>query len=213
MGQKVNPIALRLGINRNWDSVWFDEKNFADRVHEDILIRHYLKRRFFRSSMSSVRIDRKPSKTTITVSTSRPGLIIGKGGSEIEAVKKQLKKLLGYDNLQINVNEIKRPGLCAELVAQNISQQLEKKVNYRRAVKKSIQSTMSMGAQGIRVCVSGRLNGAEIARGETFRDGRVPLHTIRADIDYALVEANTTYGIIGVKAWIFKGEIRGKRRR
>ena len=213
MGQKVNPIGLRLGVNRSWDSVWFDEKNFASRVNEDILIRHYLNRRFAKSSIANIRIDRKPSKTTITVSTSRPGLIIGKGGSEIEVVKKQLKKILEYDNLQINVNEIKRPGLSSELVGQNIAQQLEKKVNYRRAVKKSIQTTMSMGAEGIRVCVSGRLNGAEIARGETFRDGRVPLHTLRADIDYALVEANTTYGIIGVKVWIFKGEIRGKRRK
>ena len=213
MGQKVNPIGLRLGVNRGWDSIWFDEKNFADRVHEDILIRHYLQNRFSRSSISNIRIDRKPSKSTITISTARPGLVIGKGGSEIEAVKKQLKKLLGYSNLHINVNEIKRPGLCAELVGQNIAQQLEKKVNYRRAVKKSIQSTMSMGAEGIRVCVSGRLNGAEIARGETFRDGRVPLHTLRANIDYALVEANTTYGIIGIKVWIFKGEIRGKRKK
>lgn len=213
MGQKVNPISLRLGVNRSWDSVWFDEKNFASRVNEDILIRHYLNRRFARSSIANILINRKPSKTTITVSTSRPGLIIGKGGSEIEVVKKQLKKILGYSNLQINVNEIKRPGLSAELVGQNIAQQLEKKVNYRRAVKKSIQTTMSMGAQGIRVGISGRLNGAEIARGETFRDGRVPLHTLRADIDYALVEANTTYGIIGVKVWIFKGEIRGKRRK
>ena len=213
MGQKVNPISLRLGVNRSWDSVWFDEKNFASRVNEDILIRHYLNRRFAKSSIANILINRKPSKTTITVSTSRPGLIIGKGGSEIEVVKKQLKKILGYKNLQINVNEIKRPGLSAELVGQNIAQQLEKKVNYRRAVKKSIQATMSMGAQGIRVGISGRLNGAEIARGETFRDGRVPLHTLRADIDYALVEANTTYGIIGVKVWIFKGEIRGKRRK
>ena len=213
MGQKVNPISLRLGVNRSWDSVWFDEKNFASRVNEDILIRHYLNRRFARSSIANILINRKPSKTTITVSTSMPGLIIGKGVSEIEVVKKQLKKILGYSNLQINVNEIKRPGLSAELVGQNIAQQLEKKVNYRRAVKKSIQSTMSMGAQGIRVGISGRLNGAEIARGETFRDGRVPLHTLRADIDYALVEANTTYGIIGVKVWIFKGEIRGKRRK
>ncbi|RCL86175.1 30S ribosomal protein S3 [bacterium] len=213
LGQKVNPIGLRLGVNRSWDSVWFDEKNFASRVNEDILIRHYLNRRFSRSSIANILISRKPSKTTITVSTSRPGLIIGKGGSEIEIVKKQLKKMLGYSNLQINVNEIKRPGLSAELVGQNIAQQLEKKVNYRRAVKKSIQTTMSMGAQGIRVGIAGRLNGAEIARGETFRDGRVPLHTLRADIDYALVEANTTYGIIGVKVWIFKGEIRGKRRK
>jgi len=213
LGQKVNPISLRLGINRGWDSVWFDEKNFASRVNEDILIRHYLIRRFVKSSIANIHIDRKPSKTTITVSTSRPGLIIGKGGSEIEVVKKQLKKILGYSNLQINVSEIKRPGLSAELVGQNIAQQLEKKVNYRRAVKKSIQTTISMGAEGIRICLSGRLNGAEIARGETFRDGRVPLHTLRADIDYALVEANTTYGIIGVKVWIFKGEIRGKRRK
>ena len=213
MGQKVNPIALRLGVNRGWDSVWFDEKNFATRVNEDILIRHYLNRRFAKSSIANILIDRKPSKTTITVSTSRPGLIIGKGGSEIEVAKKQLKKILDYDNLQINVSEIKRPGLSAELVGQNIGQQLEKKVNYRRAVKKSIQTTMSMGAQGIRIGISGRLNGAEIARKETFRDGRVPLHTLRANIDYALVEANTTYGIIGVKVWIFKGEIRGKRRK
>jgi len=213
LGQKSNPIGLRLGINKSWDSVWFDEKNFASRVNEDILIRHYLIRRFVKSSIANIHIDRKPSKTTITVSTSRPGLIIGKGGSEIEVVKKQLKKILGYSNLQINVSEIKRPGLSAELVGQNIAQQLEKKVNYRRAVKKSIQTTISMGAEGIRICLSGRLNGAEIARGETFRDGRVPLHTLRADIDYALVEANTTYGIIGVKVWIFKGEIRGKRRK
>jgi len=213
LGQKVNPIGLRLGVNRSWDSTWFDEKNFAARVNEDILIRHFLNRRYAKSSLSAIKIDRKPSKTTITVSTSRPGLIIGKGGSEIEVVKKQLKKILGYENLQINVNEIKRPGLSAELVGQSIAQQLEKKVNYRRAVKKSIQTTMSMGAEGIRICVSGRLNGAEIARGETFRDGRVPLHTLRADIDYALVEANTTYGIIGIKVWIFKGEIRGKRRK
>ena len=206
MGQKVNPIGLRLGVNRSWDSVWFDEKNFASRVNEDILIRHYLNRRFSRSSIANILIDRKPSKTTITVSTSRPGLIIGKGGSEIEVVKKQLKKILGYKNLQINVNEIKRPGLSAQLVGQNIAQQLEKKVNYRRAVKKSIQATMAVGAEGIRVCVAGRLNGAEIARRETFREGRVPLHTLRAKIDYAHVEANTTYGIIGIKVWIYNDE-------
>ena len=210
MGQKVNPIGLRLGVNKGWDSVWFDEKHFSEKINEDILIRHYIKNRFSRSSLSKIKIDRKPSKTTITIYTARPGLVIGKGGSEIEAVKKELKKIVGYP-VQVNVSEIKRPGLISELVGQNIAQQLEKKVNYRRAVKKSIQSTMSMGAEGIRVCVAGRLNGAEIARSETFRDGRVPLHTLRANIDYALVEANTTYGIIGVKVWIFKGEIRGKR--
>ena len=210
MGQKVNPIGLRLGVNRSWDSIWFDEKNFAEKINEDILIRHYIKNRFSKASLSKIQIHRKPSKTTITVHTARPGLVIGKGGSEIESVKKELKKIVGYP-VQVNVSEIKRPGLIAELVGQNVAHQLEKKVNYRRAVKKSIQSTMSMGAEGIRVCISGRLNGAEIARSETFRDGRVPLHTLRANIDYALVEANTTYGIIGVKVWIFKGEIRGKR--
>ncbi len=210
MGQKVNPIGLRLGINRGWDSVWFDEKNFADRINEDILIRRYLENRFSRASLSKISINRKPSKTLITISTARPGLVIGKGGSEVELVKKGLHKLLGY-NVQVNVDEIKRPGLISQLVGQNIAQQLEKKVNYRRAVKKSIQTSMSMGAEGIRICVSGRLNGAEIARSETFRDGRVPLHTLRADIDYALVEANTTYGIIGIKVWIFKGEIRKKK--
>ena len=210
MGQKVNPIGLRLGINRGWDSIWFDEKKFADRINEDILIRRFLENRFSSASISKIKISRKPSKTLVTISTARPGLVIGKGGSEVELVKKGLSKLLGY-KVQVNVDEIKRPGIVAELVGQNISQQLEKKVNYRRAVKKSIQTSMSMGAEGIRICVSGRLNGAEIARSETFRDGRVPLHTLRADIDYALVEANTTYGIIGVKVWIFKGEIRKKR--
>ena len=210
MGQKVNPISLRLGINRSWDSIWFDEKNFAEKIHQDILIRHFIKNKFNRASISKVSISRKPSKTIITLSTSRPGLVIGKGGSEVDLLKKQLNKILGY-KVQVNVDEIKRPGLVAELVGQNIAQQLEKKVNYRRAIKKSIQTTMSMGAQGIRLCVSGRLNGAEIARSETFSDGRVPLHTLRANIDYSLVEANTTYGIIGVKVWIFKGEIRGKR--
>jgi len=210
VGQKVNPIGLRLGINRGWDSIWFDEKKFADRINEDILIRRFLENRFSSASISKIKISRKPSKTLVTISTARPGLVIGKGGSEVELVKKGLSNLLGY-KVQVNVDEIKRPGIVAELVGQNISQQLEKKVNYRRAVKKSIQTSMSMGAEGIRVCVSGRLNGAEIARSETFRDGRVPLHTLRADIDYALVEANTTYGIIGIKVWIFKGEIRKKR--
>jgi len=210
VGQKVNPIGLRLGINRGWDSVWFDEKKFSDRINEDILIRRYIENRFSKASLSKITINRKPSKTLVTISTARPGLVIGKGGSEVELVKKALKRLLGY-NVQVNVDEIKRPGIIAELVGQNVAQQLEKKVNYRRAVKKAIQTSMSMGAEGIRICVSGRLNGAEIARSETFRDGRVPLHTLRADIDYALVEANTTYGIIGIKVWIFKGEVRKKR--
>ena len=207
MGQKIHPIGLRLGVNRTWDSIWFDEKSFADKLHEDIIIRNYLKSRLQTASVSKVEISRTPRKVVITVHTARPGIVIGRGGSEVDKLKKDLRKLIGYE-VQVNVSEVKRPALSAELVGQNVTQQLEKKVNYRRAVKKAIQSTMSMGAEGIRVCVSGRLNGAEIARSETFREGRVPLHTLRANIDYALVEANTTYGLIGVKVWVYNGEIR-----
>ena len=203
MGQKINPIGLRLGINKSSNSVWFDEKNFSERIREDIFIRQYIDSRYATASISKIEIKRTTNKASVTVHTSRPGLIIGKGGVEVDSLKTKLKKLVGYD-VHVNVFEIKRPGLVSKLVGQSISQQLEKKVNYRRAVKKSIQSTMSMGAEGIRICVSGRLNGAEIARGETFRDGRVPLHTLRANIDYALSEAHTSYGIIGVKVWICK---------
>ena len=202
MGQKSNPIGLRLGINRGWDSIWYDEKNFSDRIKEDLVVRNYIYTKYSTASISKVEISRTSERATVTIHTARPGLIIGKGGSEVEVLKKNLNKLLGYD-VQVNVSEIKRPALVARLVGQNISQQLEKKVNYRRAVKKSIQSTMQLGAAGIRVCISGRLNGAEIARSETFREGRVPLHTLRSNIDYAIVEAHTTYGIIGVKVWIF----------
>ena len=206
MGQKSNPIGLRLGINKSWDSIWFDEKNFADRIKEDLVIRNYVISRYPSASISKVLISRTSEKAAVTVNTARPGLIIGKGGTEVDALKKALNKLIGYD-VQVNVSEIKRPALVARLVGQNIAQQLEKKVNYRRAVKKSIQSTMQLGAGGIRVCISGRLNGAEIARSETFREGRVPLHTLRSDIDYAAVEANTAYGIIGMKVWVFNDKI------
>ena len=209
MGQKVHPIGLRLGINKDWESTWFDEKNYAKKLHEDIIIRNYISSRLSRASIANIEISRTAKKVVVTVHTARPGIVIGRGGSEVESLKKELKKLMAYD-VQINVAEIKRPGLKAELVGQNVAQQLEKKVNYRRAIKKAIQSTMSMGAEGIRVCISGRLNGTDIARSETFREGRVPLHTLRADIDYALVEALTTYGIIGVKVWVYKGEIRKK---
>tara|TARA_Y100000816_G_C26069840_1_gene562617 strand:+ start:575 stop:1195 length:621 start_codon:yes stop_codon:yes gene_type:complete len=206
LGQKSNPIGLRLGINKSWDSVWFDEKNFADRIKEDLVIRNYVLSRYPSASISKVLINRTSEKASVTINTARPGLIIGKGGVEVDALKKNLKKLVGYD-VQVNVSEIKRPALVAKLVGQNVAQQLEKKVNYRRAVKKSIQSTMQLGAGGIRVCISGRLNGAEIARSETFREGRVPLHTLRSDIDYAHVEANTAYGIIGIKVWIYNDKI------
>ena len=202
MGQKTNPIGLRLGINRDWDSTWFDERNFADRIKEDLVIRNYVTNKYRTASIAKVQIKRTAENASVTISTARPGLIIGKGGSEVDLLKKHLKKLVGY-NVQVNVSEIKRPALISKLVGQNIAQQLEKKVNYRRAIKKSIQSTMQVGAAGIRVCISGRLNGAEIARSETFREGRVPLHTLRSNIDYAIVEANTSYGIIGVKVWVF----------
>jgi len=207
LGQKTNPIGLRLGINRDWDSVWFDEKKFASKLHEDIILRNYINNRLGHASISRIEISRTPKRVSITIHTARPGIVIGRGGSEVEALKKELKKFIGYD-VNINVSEIKRPGLRAELVGQNIAQQLEKKVNYRRAVKKAIQSTMSMGAEGIRVCVSGRLNGNEIARSETYREGRVPLHTLRAQIDYTITESHTSYGIIGVKVWIYTGEKR-----
>ena len=202
MGQKVNPISLRLGINRNWSSTWFDEKNFSDRLKEDIILRKFINKKYETASIADVEIMRTSKRVTITIKTARPGLVIGKGGSEVDSLKKVLKKLIGYD-VQVNVFEIKRPTTIAKLVGQNIAQQIEKKINYRRAVKKSIQSTMSVGSSGIRVRVAGRLNGAEIARKETFREGRVPLHTLRANIDYANVVANTTYGIIGIKVWIY----------
>ena len=207
MGQKTNPIGLRLGINRDWDSVWFDEKNYAAKLHEDIILRNYINNRLSHASISRIEISRTPKRVTVTIHTARPGIVIGRGGTEVEELKAKLKKYMGYD-VNINVSEIKRPGLRAELVGQNIAQQLEKKVNYRRAVKKAIQSTMSMGAEGIRVGVSGRLNGNEIARRETYREGRVPLHTLRANIDYSITESQTSYGIIGVKVWIYTGEKR-----
>ena len=207
MGQKTNPIGLRLGINRSWDSVWFDEKNYASKLHEDIILRNYINNRLNRASISRIEISRTSKRVSVTIHTARPGIVIGRGGTEVETLKAELKKFMGYD-VNINVSEIKRPGLRAELVGQNIAQQLEKKVNYRRAVKKAIQSTMSMGAEGIRVCVSGRLNGNEIARSETYREGQVPLHTLRAEIDYTSITSHTSYGTIGVKVWIYTGEKR-----
>ena len=207
MGQKTNPIGLRLGINRSWDSVWFDEKNYASKLHEDITLRNYINSRLSRASISRIEISRTSKRVSVTIHTARPGIVIGRGGTEVETLKAELKKFMGYD-VNINVLEIKRPGLRAVLVGQNIAQQLEKKVNYRRAVKKAIQSTMSMGAEGIRVCVSGRLNGNEIARSETYREGQVPLHTLRAEIDYTSITSHTSYGTIGVKVWIYTGEKR-----
>tara|TARA_S200000501_G_scaffold245021_1_gene229403 strand:+ start:19174 stop:19788 length:615 start_codon:yes stop_codon:yes gene_type:complete len=202
LGQKANPIGLRLGINRDWDSTWFDEKHYADRLKEDIVLRRYILKKYKTASVARVQISRTSTKVSITINTARPGLIIGKSGSEVDSLKKELNKLVGHE-VSVNVFEIKRPALVSSLVGESIAQQIEKKVNYRRAVKKAIQSTISMGARGIRVRVAGRLNGAEIARQETFKEGQIPLHTLRAKIDYAHVEANTTYGIIGIKVWIY----------
>lgn len=210
MGQKTNPIANRLGVIRGWDSNWFVGKNSGDKIVEDHKIRTYLKVRVSKGGISKVVIERTLKRVTITIHTSRPGIIIGRGGSEVDKLREELKKLTGKD-VQINIVEIKRPELDAQIVGEGIARQLEARINFRRAVKMGIAGTMRMGAQGIKVRVSGRLGGAEMARSEEYKEGRTPLHTFRADIDYALVEANTIYGKIGVKVWICKGEILGKR--
>lgn len=210
MGQKVNPISNRLGVIRGWDSNWNFGKKYGDNLLEDYKLRKYLNVRLAKSSVSRIVIERTLKLTTITVCTSRPGLIIGKGGSEVDKLKEELKKITDKD-VQINIFEVKRPELDAEIVANTIARQIEGKIAYRRAVKMAIASTMRAGAEGIKVQVSGRLNGAEIARSEMFKEGRTPLHTLRADIDYAQVEAHTKVGVIGVKVWICRGEVYGKR--
>ncbi|MBD5308307.1 MAG: 30S ribosomal protein S3 [Bacteroides sp.] len=210
MGQKVNPISNRLGIIRGWDSNWYGGKKYGDTILEDSKLRKYLNVRLAKMSVSRIVIERTLKLITITVCTSRPGLIIGKGGSEVDKLKEELKKITDKD-VQINIYEVKRPELDAEIVASTIARQIEGKIAYRRAVKMAIASTMRSGAEGIKVQVSGRLNGAEIARSEMFKEGRTPLHTLRADIDYALVEAHTKVGVIGVKVWICRGEVYGKR--
>lgn len=210
MGQKVNPISNRLGIIRGWDSNWYGGKKYGDTLLEDSKLRKYLNVRLAKSSVSRIVIERTLKLITITVCTSRPGLIIGKGGSEVDKLKEELKKITDKD-VQINIFEIKRPELDAEIVAATIARQIEGKTAYRRAVKTAIAATMRSGAEGIKVQLSGRLNGAEIARSEMFKEGRTPLHTLRADIDYALVEAHTKVGVIGVKVWICRGEVYGKR--
>jgi len=210
MGQKTNPIANRLGIIRGWESNWFVDKTAGPKIVEDDKIRKYLKARNAKGGISKMIIERTLKRITVTLHTSRPGIIIGRGGFEVDKLKEELKKLTGKD-VQINIVEIKRPELDAQLVGEGVARQLEARINFRRAVKMGIQGTMRMGAQGIKIRVSGRLGGAEMARSEEYKEGRTPLHTFRADIDYALVEANTIYGKIGVKVWICKGEILGKR--
>ena len=210
MGQKVNPIANRLGIIRGWDSNWFGGKDFSDKLVEDAKIRKYLNVRLAKASISKIIIERTLKLVTVTISTARPGIIIGKGGQEVDKLKEELKKLTGKE-IQINIFEVKRPELDAVIVANNIARQLEGKIAYRRAVKMAIASTMRMGAEGIKIQISGRLNGAEMARSEMYKEGRTPLHTLRADIDYALAEALTKVGLLGVKVWICRGEVYGKR--
>ena len=210
MGQKANPIGNRLGIIRGWDSNWFGGKNYSDKLVEDEKIRSYLKARLAKGSISKIVIERTMKLITVTIHTARPGIIIGKGGKEVDKLKEEIKKLTKKE-VQINIFEIKRPELDARLVADSIARQIEGRISFRRAIKMSIASTMRMGAEGIKVKCSGRLAGAEIARVEGYMEGRVPLHTLRADIDYALSEAHTSYGRIGVKVWICKGELYGKR--
>lgn len=210
MGQKTNPIGNRLGFIRGWDSNWYGGNNYADKIEEDDRIRRYLNARLRKASVSKIIIERTLKLVTVTVQTARPGVIIGRGGSEVDKLKEELKKLTGKE-VQINIYEIKRPELDARLVADSIARQIEARISFRRAIKMSIAGTMRMGAEGIKVTISGRLNGAEMARSETYKDGRTPLHTFRADIDYALAEAHTTYGRIGIKVWICRGEVYGKR--
>ena len=207
MGQKVHPTGIRLGIVKEWTSKWYaDSKDYADLLNTDLEVRDYLKQRLSQASVSRIQIDRPAKNAHITIHTARPGLVIGKKGEDIDSLRAEVSKRMGIP-VHISVEEIRKPELDAQLVAEGITQQLERRVMFRRAMKRSVQTAMRLGAEGIKVNIAGRLNGAEIARSEWYREGRVPLHTLRADIDYGFAEAKTTYGIIGVKVWIFKGEV------
>ena len=207
MGQKTNPIGLRLGINRSWDANWFDERNAAEKISEDVKVRSYIRNRKKKAGIARILVERT---TKQLINTSRPGVIIGRSGKDITQLEEELKKVTGKD-VKILISEIKRPELDALLVAENVAQQLEGRISFRRAMKQAVSSTMRMGAQGIRIMCSGRLGGAEMARTEQYKEGRIPLHTLRADIDYGTAQASTIYGIIGVKVWICKGEVIGKQ--
>ena len=208
MGQKVNPIGLRLGIIRGWDSNWYDERNFAEKLNEDLRIRKYVHARLQRASVSKIEIERTSKRITLTIHTARPGIVIGRKGAEVDKLKVELQKITDKD-IQLNINEIKRPELDAYLVAENVAKQLEAKIGFRRAMKKAIMFAMRMGAEGVKISCAGRLGGAEMARTEQYKEGKIPLHTLRANVDYAQTIANTTYGSIGVKVWICKGEVLG----
>jgi len=210
MGQKTNPIGNRLGIIRGWDSNWYGGRNYGDKIAEDDKIRKYIHARLSKASVSNVIIERTLKIITITITTARPGIIIGKGGQEVDKLKEELRNITAKE-VQINIFEIKRPELDAQLVGASIARQIESRISYRRAIKMAIAAAIRMNAEGIKIQISGRLNGAEMARSESYKEGRIPLSTFRADIDYALVEAHTTYGRLGIKVWIMKGEVYGKR--
>jgi len=206
MGQKTNPLGLRLGINRTWNSRWFATKEYARWLNEDIKIRRYIKKRLFKAGVANIEIARSSGKAVVNIYTARPGMVIGRKGSEVDMLRDELKHLSGKE-IQINIKDVKKPELSAQLVSEHIAMQLEQRVSFRRAMKKTIASAMRMGALGIKVKCSGRLGGAEMARREGYHEGRVPLHTLRADIDYARATAHTTFGCVGVKVWIYKGEV------
>ena len=208
MGQKINPIGFRLGVVKGWDSNWYGGKDFAEKLYEDQQIRKYVLARIPKGGIAKVIIERTLKRITLTIHTARPGVVIGKGGAEVDKLKEELKKITNKD-IQINIFEIKRPEMDAKLVGESIAQQLQARISFRRAMKQAIAATMRVGAEGIKVKLSGRLGGAEMARSEMYKEGRIPLHTLRADIDYALSEALTVYGLIGIKVWIFKGEVYG----
>lgn len=208
MGQKTHPIGFRLGVIKNWSSNWFDERNFAEKLEEDILLRRYIRRRLENAGISKIEIERTSKRVTVIIYTAKPGIVIGRKGQEVDQLMEELRRVTNKE-VQVNVNEIKRPELDAFLVGENIARQLEAKISFRRAMKRSITAAMRMGAEGIKITCSGRLGGSEMARTESYKQGIIPLHTLRADIDYAIATANTTYGCIGVKVWICKGEVIG----
>ncbi len=211
MGQKVHPTGIRLGIVRDWASKWYaDSKNFSDYLYTDIQVREFLKKKLAQASVSHIQIQRPARNARITIHTARPGMVIGKKGEDIEFLRQEVAKMMGIP-VHINIEEIRKPELDAQLVAESVAQQLERRIMFRRAMKRAVTNSMRLGAQGVKINVAGRLNGAEIARSEWYREGRVPLHTLRADIDYGFAEAHTTYGVIGVKVWIFKGEVIGRQ--
>lgn len=206
MGQKVHPKGFRIGVIRNWDSNWYADRDYTDLLHEDYKVRKFIKDRFYAAGVSKVEIQRTGNRMRITIHTAKPGIVIGRGGTEVEILKAELIKMTGK-SVNINIQEIKKPELDAQIVAESVAQQLEKRISFRRAIKQSVGRTIRVGAQGIKIMISGRLGGAEIARTEWHSEGKVPLHTLRADIDYGFAEANTTYGKIGIKVWINRGEI------